>query len=198
MGADLKLSCRCGKVTARLQGHWPGHGSLVRCHCRDCRSFARHIGAAEALDDNGGTAIFQTVPGRLEFLTGTEHLRCLRLSPNGLLRWFASCCGTPMGNIMKNPKFGFVGLPLLAFPEPGTRDAMGPMICSIHSKHAPPGSQPPPDFGFMRAGLAVMRRHIATRLGLAPRGSPFFDAAGLPIVDPDVLTRDQRAQASAM
>jgi hypothetical protein len=38
------------------------------------------------------------------------HLRLMRLSEKGLLRWYAGCCDTPLFNTMATPKVPFVGV----------------------------------------------------------------------------------------
>lgn len=38
-----------------------------------------------------------------------ENLACLRLTDKGLLRWYSTCCQTPIGNTSANWKISFVG-----------------------------------------------------------------------------------------
>ena len=49
-------------------------------------------------DPAGETDKFQVPPGRVKLTAGTEAVRSLRLSETGVLRWFADCCRTPIGN----------------------------------------------------------------------------------------------------
>lgn len=35
---------------------------------------------------------------------------CMSLSPRRLLRWYAGCCRTPVGNTPRNPKLSYAGL----------------------------------------------------------------------------------------
>ena len=64
----------------------------------------------EVLDAAGGTDIVQTLPKYVEFTDGIDALACMRLTENGLLRWYAECCRTPIANTMANFKLSFVGL----------------------------------------------------------------------------------------
>ena len=195
-GQGLHLSCRCGTVTGRVDRSRPSLGHKVVCHCRDCRAFATFLGATEALDANGATAIFQTVPALVRFETGQSQIRCLRLSPKGLLRWYAGCCGTPLGNTLAKPGFAFVGLPLAGFPDPEEHAAMGPILASAHGAQAPDGTKPPADFGLLKAGLRILLRQIGSKIGLVPRGTPYFDH-GRPVAEPFVLSLEQRRAAEA-
>ena len=188
----MKLSCRCSKVQGILQGASARNGSHVLCHCSDCQAFAKFLAVPEILDRNGGTSVYQTLPGRVTFERGGALLRVLQLSDNGLLRWYAGCCGTPLGNTLGTPKFRFVGVPLAALP--GVQDEVGSLIGSFAGKEAPEGAHPPKDFGHSRAMRRAAFRHLASLIGLAPRGSPYF-VDGKPIVAPYVLTEDERRKA---
>jgi len=192
---DLALACRCGAVTGRVRGITPRRGTRLVCHCADCQAFARHAGAPGVMDDNGGTEIFQTLPGRVDFATGLDQLAAVRVTGNGSLRWMTQCCGTPMGNMLPTPKMRFVGLPVLALPAPEDRDAMGPVLASLAAEEAPDGAHPQADFGRRRAMRRAMWRHFLSGVGLAPKSSPYFTADGAAIVTPVVLSDAERAAA---
>ena len=62
--------------------------------------FAHFLERAEdVLDGYGGTEVLQLSQGRLRLERGSDRLACLRLTPRGLLRWYAGCCDTPIGNV---------------------------------------------------------------------------------------------------
>src|ERR1041384_2037707 len=82
---SVKLRCRCGSLVGSLDLSRPSRVHVV-CHCGDCEAYARHIGNAHA------NQIVQATPAQVKLLAGAEHLRCLRLTPRGLTRWFAACC----------------------------------------------------------------------------------------------------------
>jgi hypothetical protein len=46
----------------------------------------------------------------VHFDAGVEALACISLSPKGLLRWYAECCRTPIGNTPRDFKVPYVGL----------------------------------------------------------------------------------------
>ncbi|KMW57993.1 hypothetical protein AIOL_002961 [Candidatus Rhodobacter oscarellae] len=194
MARDLAIACKCGQVSGVLRGITPARGTLCRCYCTDCRAFSRHVGAADSHDAHGGIEIFQTLPGRLEFLTGQEQLRALQITSGGLLRFYAGCCGTQFGNMLPGGKLRFVGLPLPAFPEPDARDVMGPVLSVNCAKEAPGGNAPERSFGYKTAVNRALLRQLASIVFLAPRGFPYFEN-GQPIADPHVLTEAERAAA---
>ena len=192
---DLTLTCRCGTVTGQVRAITPRRGTRLVCHCADCQAFARHAGAPGITDANGGTEIFQTLPGRVVFATGTDCLTPVRLTEKGLLRWKTRCCGTPMGNMLATPKMRFVGLPTVALPDPEDRPAMGPILASLAAAESPAGRHPPPDYGRSRATRRAIWRQLTSGLGLGPKSSPYFTDQGDPIAPPIVLTDEERAAA---
>ena len=112
MPADVPLRCACGTVRGVARGLSPTRGHRVVCYCDDCQRFAHFLGAAQTiLDPHGGTDIFQTSPARLEITAGGDLLACLRLRPrSNVLRWYAGCCRTPIGNTPADPRFVLVGV----------------------------------------------------------------------------------------
>jgi hypothetical protein len=108
---DLPIRCSCGSLRGRLRGVSPETGNRCVCYCDDCQSFAHFLERAdEVLDVHGGTDIFQTSSGCLEFTEGAEQLACIRLTESGMLRWFAGCCMTAIGNTPGTMQVPFVGL----------------------------------------------------------------------------------------
>lgn len=190
--AEVGVSCRCGAVKARLVPAGPLQGTRVTCYCKDCQAFARHLGAeGRGLDAPGGTDIYQTLPVHVQIVEGAEYLRALRLSPKGLVRWYAGCCNTPLANTLPSPKLAFVGVLAANADDPG---ALGPTRAVVNTGGASPGPKIK-DYGFARAGVNILKRHVTALLS-SKRGSPFFDADGQPIVTPTVLTLQQRRAAT--
>lgn len=108
---DLPIRCSCGALRGLLRGASPESGNRCVCYCDDCQSFAFYLDRAnEILDENGGTDIFQTSSGHLEFIEGLDQLACVRLSESGMFRWYAACCRTPIGNTPRTSRVPFVGL----------------------------------------------------------------------------------------
>ncbi|MEL6182165.1 MAG: DUF6151 family protein, partial [Myxococcota bacterium] len=105
---EIVVQCRCGQLRGGFQPS--SRSQRVVCYCRTCQAFAHFLGRPELLDAQGGSHIVQSEPHTLRFHQGSEHLACMRLSDKGLLRWYASCCQTPLGNTPALPSFAFVGL----------------------------------------------------------------------------------------
>jgi len=140
------------------------------------------------LDAHGGTDIFQSSPAQLEITAGRERLACLRLTRNGVLRWYAACCNTPIGNTLPTPKIPFVGL-IHAFIQPGDRpldEILGRVRAGVNGKSAT-GDRTDVD-AHDTAPLSVKSRVYWKLLVWRLRGdhkrSPFFDRHGMPIAEP--------------
>ena len=80
------------------------------CYCTDCQAFAQFLQRpTDILDSLGGTD-HANASQDISFTEGTDNLACMRLTDTGLLRWYASCCHTPIGNTPPNFKLSFIGL----------------------------------------------------------------------------------------
>lgn len=97
------LSCKCGEVRGSVTNVSRDTVNRIVCYCDDRQAFLHHLGRAELLDAQGGTDLVQIAPASLSFMQGTERIAGLRLSPNGLYRWYASCCKTPAGRCASAP-----------------------------------------------------------------------------------------------
>lgn len=167
-------------------------GSRVVCYCKDCQAGAHVLGADHVMNERGGTDIFQTVPSHIEITQGQDHLACLRLSPKGLMRWYADCCDTPMFNTLPTPKLVFAGV--VNANLQGETAALGPVVAVNKGDCAAPG-EPIKDRGFWNAGWQIMKRNLAAKLR-RDRKTAFFDASGQSVVSPRVLTLEERQAAT--
>lgn len=197
MARDLALRCACGTVQGQARGVTPRNVRRVCCYCPDCRAFLNHVGAQSCVTDDGGADLVATLPGRIEFTAGHDQISVLRLSKNGLLRWYAACCGTPLGNTPAKPVPRFVSVPRALFADPDADTVLGNLKAIVNTAQAPAGSVPPKEFGFPGFIIYVASGHLASVLGLAPKNTPYFDANGKPAVTPYVLTKEERKLASA-
>ena len=103
------LQCRCGTIKGWVSD--TESANRVVCYCRDCQAFARFLGQESAtLDAQGGSDVVQTLPKNVTFTQGADALACMRLTEKGMVRWYAGCCKTPIGNTLENYKISFVGL----------------------------------------------------------------------------------------
>jgi hypothetical protein len=199
VATPLRIRCSCGALRAEAGEVTPATGNHVVCYCDDCQSFARFLGrAAEILDAHGGTEIFQMSAADVRFDSGAGQLACMRLSPKGMYRWYASCCNTPIGNTLPTPAIPFVGLihSCIEAPagDPTLEKTLGPVRARAFGKfaHGDPASLPP------RGSLAlVVLRFLGLvvrwRLRGDQRRSVFFKPGTLePVVAPRVLTLAER------
>jgi hypothetical protein len=191
-----RFQCRCGK----LQGEIAQPAPVLRavCYCRDCQAYARALDeAALVLDANGGTEVVAMPANNLHITAGAGALACLSLSPRGILRWYAGCCRTPIANTPREPRLPYAGVmhTCLATSPEGRDAAFGPVRLRVNTGGARP---PVPRPGRLQS-LALMRvapRLLWSRVSGAWRTTPFFDASGHPVVQPRVLTAQERQEAS--
>lgn len=130
---DIKLSCSCGQVQGRLKDVNPERVSRARCYCRFCQAYATHLQpeSDRLLDEMGGSDLLQLSPADIVFDQGKENIGCLKLTDKGVLRYYASCCRSPLVGTVPKPKVPFVSVSLSALPELPTetdrRRVLGPV-----------------------------------------------------------------------
>ena len=189
------LHCQCGT----LRGHVSHTESVCRgvCYCKDCQAYAHFLGKAdEVLDEMGGSDVVATLPQHVTFTQGLEKLTCMSLSDKGMLRWYASCCNTPIGNTSRDFKVSHVGLLHNCLQDPSTSldSAFGPVRMRVGMKSAK-GTPKAMALSTTVAILQFMARLIRARLDGSYKRTPFFDPeTGKPRVSPKVLTPDERAR----
>ena len=188
------IQCSCGT----LQGSIKRTDSVNRCicYCADCQAFAHFLGRhGDILDDIGGTDIVQTQPKNVSFTAGTEKLACMKLTGNGLLRWYTTCCNTPIGNTPANFKMSFVGLihNCLASTDQSLGSAFGPVRARVHTQAAKTDPKPK-QIGLVSAVLRIMGMILKSRINGDYRQTPFFAAdSGQPVAKPKVLNSQEFA-----
>jgi hypothetical protein len=189
--AEHPLRCRCGTLKGVLAN--PQHANRVVCYCRDCQAFAHFLGdAQQVLDARGGSDIIQVLPKNLTLTQGVESLACLRLTSKGLLRWYTSCCHTPIGNTLATPKLSFTGLVHSCLESNGIAldDAFGPVTAWVHTRGAK-GNPKPKEAGRGKVGAWFIRTTLRARLNRDYKLTPFFHReTGAPVVTPQVLSGD--------
>jgi len=135
------------------------------------------------------------------FDRGAERIVGIRLSPEGLYRWYASCCKTPLGNT-KTPAFPFVGMPpevLRGASDASRRDEIfGKVLGAVFGQHATHGTPK----GSTRPSLALIAHSVRLLLGWKLRGEawphPFFDrATGAPSHPATTLSPAEREALQA-
>jgi len=191
------LRCRCG--TLRGQVSHPEKVSRGVCYCKDCQAFAHFLGTTEdILDERGGTDVMATLPSRVSFTQGVERLACMSLSEKGMLRWYASCCNTPIGNTPRHMKISHVGLVHTCLENPPrTLDAaFGPVRMRVNTQSAQGTSRPKTlPLSTVVSIVKFMGSLLRARLDGSYKRTPFFvPGQGTPIVAPKVLTPGERAR----
>jgi hypothetical protein len=167
------------------------------CYCSDCQAFARFLGTPGVVDDDGGTEVVASLPRHLHFTAGLDALACLSLTERGLLRWYARCCNTPIGNTPRNPKVPYVGVisACLEATSPSIESSFGRRRIAVNTQSArhPVRST---SVATAAAVLRLMSRAALDRIGGAYRSNPFFEPETLqPIRGVHVLSQAERARA---
>jgi hypothetical protein len=150
------------------------------------------------LDELGGTDVVTTLQQHLRFTQGKEHLACLSLSEQGLLRWYASCCDTPIANTARDPGLSFVALVHTGLGASGAalEAELGTIRVPVNPKHAKGKvsySAPRALFSTARIVASVLR----ARMNGSWKQSPFFQPdTAEPVVIPRVLGAAERERAA--
>lgn len=191
------IRCNCGKLKGTLNRN--DNVNRCVCYCADCQAFARFLKREhEILDEWGGTSIIQTIPANVTFTEGIENLTCMRLTANGLLRWYAACCNTPIGNSPPNLNPSFIGLIHNCLgSDPNLLDrAFGSVGMQVSTKYAilrgrgaANGEERPKSTGLLSGTLYIIGMMIKARLDGSYKHTPFFVLeSGVPIVTPKILS----------
>lgn len=191
-----------------MRGHarevGPKRGCHLSCYCRDCQTFAYFLERAdELLDRHGGSTIVQISHARVELSEGHEQLACVRLTPSGLMRWYASCCNTPIANTLDRANLPFVGVISSCWDPELDADArlalLGPVRARVNGPGhaAEDGSWAP----VAKLPLGTILHSIRVIAGSWWRNehqpSAFFDERGEPRVTPRALEPDELAALRA-
>jgi len=193
------LRCRCGTVRGSVG--LPALGRAV-CYCKDCRAYARFLQREdEVLDDAGGTQVVATLPRRVRFEPqGLDALACMSLSARGILRWYAGCCSTPIGNTSRNARLPYVSLVhscLAHDPSRSLEASFWPLRMRVNTESAtrPVAATP---LVVLAVLLGSVQPLLEARWDGSWRDNPFFHAdSGRPIRLPQVIGADERARLKA-
>jgi hypothetical protein len=187
------LQCRCGTFKGFVSH--PERVNRGICYCKDCQAYAHFLGkASDILDGMGGTDVVATLPKYLTFTQGADSLACMSLTENGLLRWYAGCCNTPIGNTARNFKFSYVGLvhTCLEGPERTLETSFGPVRMWVNARNAK-GKARSSAIGTIAAVLPFMLSVVRARVDGSYQSTPFFNVnRGTPVVSPKVLSSSER------
>jgi hypothetical protein len=189
------LRCRCGTLRGELAvTRSANHGV---CYCQDCRTYAFVLSKnGEFLDSLGGTEVIATLPQHVRLSAGEERLACLSLSPRGVLRWYASCCNTPIANTPRDFRIPYAGVVRACLEDEAASldDVFGPVRMRVNTGSVKGRVSAMPVSTFL-AILQFFSWLIPARLNGSYRRTPFFDAAGTPITPVKVITLEERNRA---
>ena len=195
-GTELTLRCRCGTVRGVARDVAPSTVNHCFCYCDDCQAFAHFLGRAdEVLDPYGGTEITQMSQANVGFTAGADKVAAMRLTATGMIRWYASCCRTPIGNTMATSAMPFIGVIKAFIDAPSA--ALGPIRGRGFAKSAKGGPAAVPRDGLPE--IVMIARVLAKVLRWRLRGdhkrSALRDAAtGKPLAEPRVLGEAEREE----
>jgi hypothetical protein len=199
MRDQLSLQCRCGAVQGKLSGLSHSKSKRIACLCDDCQAFAHYLGrAGDVLTPDGGTDVYPAYPTQITFTRGSEQLKCLRLSPKGLYRWYTDCCKTPVANCPGSSKVPYAGVihSIIQPTADGTTAdaALGPVYARIMGKCGIRPLQPGTHEKASPQVILMALRLIATGWFKGQQHpSPFFERDGQPRAAPYILTREERS-----
>lgn len=186
MSETLTFACACGQVEGQLDAVSAANTTHLACYCDSCRMSY----AAAGLDAPNRAELLQIMPHRVRFTKGLAHIAPIRLTPKGVLRWRATCCGTPLGTTPGTPKVPLFGL--LTDRLTGTT-ALGPLVAYAF---VPQGDGKTRHDGFGQLLRKTVWTMLKTRLSGRWKTNPFFEGLA-PIKAPELVTRDARAALKA-
>lgn len=193
------LQCRCGTVRGRVDR--PELANRAVCYCSSCQAFAHFLGKpGDILDSQGGSDVIQVLPKNVTLTQGADALACLRLTDKGMLRWYADCCRTPIGNTLDSPKLSFVGLLHSCLETTGVPigSSFGGVRARVNTQGAF-GVPKPKTTGMGRVLWWFVTNVLKARINGSYRQTPFFFAdTGKPRVPPRVLNREELDRVLAL
>ena len=169
----------------------PVSGTRCVCYCASCQAFLRHLDRYDLADGQGGTDLFQTDPDKVTFTKGSEHLRALRLTDKGPIRWYAECCGTPVCNTGAKRIVPLASFLVQFFDDPAKA---GAVVGRVNLKDAT-GHVDGETGGMGRLIRAFIARALASLITGRYRQTPFFDASGRPVAEVKRLSEEEKKAA---
>jgi len=182
----ISLKCQCGEVKGQATDVTPSSGNRVVCCCSDCQAFTTFLDReAETLDKFGGTDLFQLSQSQISIQQGHDKLQSMRLTEKGLLRWYTSCCKTPIGNTM-SAKMPFAGLIHTFIDEPDREKVLGPVRAFVQTQYARGVPDYPKHSAKFPLGITtrIIRKMLLWKLQGKHKPTVFFDDQGQPVVKP--------------
>lgn len=189
----MTFSCACGTVAGFIADFGPKQGDYVYCHCTDCQAVPKLLGAEErVLERLGGTALYQTRCARVSFASGRDKLAGVHMTHQPTLRWYASCCDTPLFNTYANGKLPYTTI-LLANCDKAGRAALGEPRGHLHLADASGETDDLKPMSMAALLRSFFKRLVKDIVSGDRRRNPLFDPKTLePIATPRRLTPQER------
>ncbi len=191
----MEIQCDCGKFRAELTQFPKNTPGRLICYCDDCQAFLHYLKRPELLDENGGTEIIPAYPADIKIIAAQDVVKCVRLHPQGMYRFFTSCCLTPIANTDPTRPWAGINRRMYITKDSTILDReLGPVKSSIMGKYAK-GTPPvgtPQTFDF-KGMITVLPFIIKGKILGKAKHSPFFNN-GEAIVAPIVLTAEERSK----
>ncbi|SIO34153.1 DUF6151 family protein [Salinivibrio sp. ES.052] len=178
--ARLAIQCACGQITGEIIDAQQSQRCV--CFCQDCQAYAQILGYHTELHPGGGTEILQITPAQLRIYRGRDQLTCAKLSEQGIYRWYANCCQTPIANTI-NANIPFVGMHSACYRIDGeNEEEIGPVRWYVQGQDArstPVNHSVHPRFPIRLMVKTALKALWARLLG-KHRPNVFFDRQGRP------------------
>ncbi len=189
----MRFACECGAVAGEIEKATTAEGDHVVCHCTDCRDLVRHFGQeTRMLDAHGGTALYQSRCARMRIDRGRDRLAGLHMTEGPTLRWYATCCDTPLFNTYRNGRIPYVTT-LLANCDAAARTSLGEPLGHLFLDDASGDTSALKPLSMNRLMRRFFPRMIKDILSGDRRRSALFDPETLePIAKPRQLTQAEK------
>lgn len=194
MSKDLAFACQCGAVDGTIRDAVPAVGDRVVCHCDNCQQFACFCGAEDrVLDAHRGTDLYQARFARVEIQRGSGNLACVHLTEKPTLRWYTTCCRSPMFNTFANGRLPYITAHLANCPAGECNELLGAPKAHFFLKDAPEEAHQLPAGSIAYFVLRWAVRSVKDTLSGDRRRSALFDGDTLaPIARPHRLNEAER------
>ena len=107
-----------------------------------------------------------------------------------MIRWYATCCGTPIGNTMASRKAAFIGLIHSCLDRQQMDKDFGADVAVLNTDTAL-GQTKPKQRGLLGILVRFIWIVVTNRVTGQYRKSPLFNSSGLPRVTPKILRADE-------
>lgn len=149
-----------------------------------------HFDKENDLDGKGGAELVMTLPEWVTVTQGFEQVKVLRLSKRGAVRWYASCCNSPMLNIHPSRNFPYGSVVVRGLDDP---DALGPIAMRAFPDQAYSNVRAS-RIAFYWVTMRAFARAALARFRAAHKQTQYFTSEGQFTKTPERLDDARRTQ----